>query len=154
MSTIAKCPPYWEWPEKNVHVCEVSTGRGSTVFMILHLNATQRLWKHNDKIVPSFLIFPRGLPNKAGPTILPVSLDTKSIGMAKVLPCISGKSAQKVGTILALSYQPLFRHCDEKVTPPPPIFYPAHCSVELHWCKHMDSHRDPIESYQGAEGEC
>ncbi len=28
-------------------------------------------------------------------------------GMAKVLPCIAGKSAQKVDTILQLSYQPL-----------------------------------------------
>ncbi len=28
-------------------------------------------------------------------------------GMAKVLPCIAGKSAQKEGTILPLSYQPL-----------------------------------------------
>ncbi len=27
--------------------------------------------------------------------------------MAKVLSCIAGKSAQKVGTILPLSYQPL-----------------------------------------------
>ncbi len=38
-----------------------------------------------------------------------VSVDIKSSGMAKVLPCIAGKSAQKVGTILPLSYQPLYR---------------------------------------------
>ena len=38
---------------------------------------------------------------------LTVSVDTKSSGMAKVLPCIAGKSAQQVGTILPLSYLPL-----------------------------------------------
>ena len=37
-----------------------------------------------------------------------VSVDTKSSGMAKVLQCIAGKSAQKMGTILPLSYQPLY----------------------------------------------
>ena len=36
-----------------------------------------------------------------------VSVDTTSSGMARVLSCIAGKSAEKVGTILPLSYQPL-----------------------------------------------
>ncbi len=61
------------------------------------------------------MIFSPGLPNEASPTVLPVSVDTKSSGMAKVLPCIAGKSTKKVGTILPLSYQPLFLF-DGKVT--------------------------------------
>ncbi len=49
--------------------------------------------------MPSFATFSPGLPNNVQAT--------KSSGMAKVLPCIAGKSAQKVGAILPLSYQPL-----------------------------------------------
>ncbi len=45
-----------------------------------------------------------GPPRFSAPT---VSVVTKSGGMAKVLPCIARKSAEKVGTILPLSYQPL-----------------------------------------------
>ncbi len=57
-------------------------------------------------IVPSFATFSPGLPNNVQATVLPVSgpprVDTKSSGMAKVLPCNAGKSAQKAGTILVI----------------------------------------------------
>ncbi len=49
-------------------------------------------------VVPSFATFSPGLPNNVPSTVLPV------YGMANVLPCIAGKSAEKVGTILPLSY--------------------------------------------------
>ena len=76
--------------------------------------------------MPSFVTFSPGLPPNVPATVLPVfgppiveplgvwlllvSIDTKSSGMAKVLPCIAGKSAQKVGPILLLSYLPLYAH--------------------------------------------
>ena len=103
----------------------------------------QRAWWLNGRIVPSFVIFSPGIPYNASPTVLPVfrnwiswllqeinleanhtlstliaSVDTTSGSMAKVLSCNAGECAQKVGTILPLSYQALYANHISNITLP------------------------------------
>ena len=65
------------------------------------------------RVVLSFATFSPGLPNNVPST-------------AKVLPCIAGKSAQKVGTILPLSYQPLSMEAFNQAEP---VQFPGHAYV-------------------------
>ncbi len=68
--------------------------------------------------MPSFATVSPELPNNVPATVLSVfSVDTTSSSMVKVLSCIAGKSAQKVGTILPFSYHPLYPLRETDISP-------------------------------------
>ena len=81
---------------------EVLQGSHGPRIILLGLNIS---FMHTSDNVPSTV-----LPVYGTPRLWPlgVSVYTKSSGIAKVLLCIAGKSAQKVGTIFPLSYRPLY----------------------------------------------